>query len=57
MTKRFGTLFGHGNDAVVKVGSRLTPEEYRFQFELVSKDPAFGAGCGYSIALRPRWSP
>lgn len=40
MTKRFQILFGHGNDAVVKVRYVLDSKEYRFDFRLLTSDPS-----------------
>ena len=40
MTRRFGTLFGQGNDAVVQLDYELKEDEYRFAFQLKSSDPS-----------------
>jgi prolyl oligopeptidase family protein len=40
MTRRFGTLFGQGNDAVVQLDYELDENEYRFAFQLQTSDPS-----------------
>ena len=40
MTRRFGTLFGQGNDAVVRLDYELDRDEYRFAFQLETSDPS-----------------
>ena len=38
MTKRFRTLFGQGNDAVVQLDYQLSPDKYQFIFKQQSSD-------------------
>ncbi len=40
MTKRFRTLFGQGNNAVVQLDYVLVQHEYRFAFQLKTSDPS-----------------
>ncbi len=40
MTRRFGALFGQGNDAVVGLDYELDQGEYRFAFRLKTSDPS-----------------
>lgn len=40
MTRRFGTMFGQGNDAVVQLDYELNKDAYRFVFQLGSSDPS-----------------
>ena len=40
MTRRFGTMFGQGNDAAVQLDYELDEDGYRFSFQLESSDPS-----------------